>query len=249
MSETKTINPATVAAEISAGAPKVTPDAAPAADAAPAQPSRLIEHNGKKYDAARYRVKPDGTLFLNRYGQPMPRGGRKPRTAQTPESAPETSPWSAADRAAASGQPETAAPGGEPETAAEPQPDMPETITPAGTRRAAARSGTRALYMATGVVTGNPDEAIPPPREDKELQDTAAYILETSGWNPQAGVAFLILCVGYFILVGSRPKNRGALMRWWQSRGKPKKAEPATAEPSPEPVQTATNTNPFAFNS
>jgi hypothetical protein len=246
----QTMNPASVAADILADAPKADttakpPASAPVPESAPKPETgkRDIIHNGKAYDPDHYRLKPDGSLFLNKYGNPMPKGGRKPKAATAP--APETSVWSETDRAAAAApvQPET----GNGETGnGQPQTVEPEVITPAATRRAAARAGTRLLYTATGVVTGNPEDATPPVKEDKELQETAAYIFEASGWNPGPKIALTIMVITYLLYVGSRPKNLAVLSNWWRgfigngNAAAPATATTATAAPTaPRPAMNA----------
>jgi hypothetical protein len=178
------------------------------------------ELNGRRYDPARYRLNAAVPIFLHRHGHPMPGGGRKagagagaPRSFIPPET--ETGP----------------APDTTPEPAAKPE-AAPEAATPAGARRATARAGTRLLYTATGIVTGNPDEAVPPAREDEELKDTATYIMEGSGWVPGPLVALVIMVVSYGIYVASRPKNNAALQARWKSllKGREKNVTPSPDE-------------------
>jgi hypothetical protein len=122
----------------------------------------------------------------------------------------------------------------------------PEVVTPPGARRAAARAGTRLLYTGTGILTGNPEEAVPPAREDQELQDTAAYVMETSGWSPGPLIAFGILLVSYAVIVASRPKNSTAIRKRLDSlRGKGGE-KPADFTPAPDPAKSPDGTPPAA---
>jgi hypothetical protein len=209
---------------------------------------------GRLFDPVRFRANADGRPFLNAQGRFMPRGGRKPRNGGTaPETAPAQPPaetaWTPEERAAAkTAQPPSGAESGNGETAPETAKPPPEVVTPSGTRRAAARAGTRLLYTGAGIVTGNPEEAVPPEKEDKELQETAAYVLEASGWNPSPLVAVGIMLLTYGVFVASRPKNQEALSARWRALWKrgTKTVAPAaparTGEPAPPPMAPGAGT-------
>lgn len=199
-----TIAPASVAETIAADSPQPAPE--------PVATPQLIasaetDAAGVPFDPKRHLPKKHPRT--NRW---MPRKPPKNATGAvaTPQPAPEPSPWSETERADAAKAEIDATPESAPAANAEPQ-NVPEAITPAATRRAAARAGMRLIYTGTGIATGHPDEAVPPPREDKDLQDTASYILDASGWNPGPFIGFLVLLATYLIFVGSRPKTRQML--------------------------------------
>jgi hypothetical protein len=257
MSEpTDIIQPAAVAAQITADAPRAEektaakPESAavepPAGGSDATAPDGPRDSLGRLFDPKRFRANADGTPFLNALGRFMPRGGRKPRNGATaPETAPAQPPaaaaWTAEERAEAkTAQPPPGAESGNGATAPETAQPPPEVVTPSGTRRAAARAGTRLLYTGTGILTGNPEEAVPPEREDKELQDTAAYVLEAGGWNPSPLVAVGVLLLTYGVFVASRPKNQEALSARWRAlwrRGAEKAVAAAGPARTVEPAQ------------
>jgi hypothetical protein len=224
---------------VTGGAPKPAAGAKPETEPKPETETPALLHNGRACDPARYRLNADGTLYLNRHGRPMPRGGRKKGTgAQTAtgtgtaaETAPKPEPSYIPTEPPPEPKPET---GTETGNGAEVKPGTaPEVVTPPGARRAAARAGTRLLYTGTGILTGNPEEAVPPPGEDKELQDTAAYVMESGGWDPSPLVAFGVLLVSYAIIVASRPKNSAAIRRRLKSLMQKGGEKPAEFTPSP----------------
>jgi hypothetical protein len=264
-SETKSepaaiLQPAAVAAQITAGAPRAAEKTAgkpasgaagPPGGAGETAPEGPRDSLGRLFDAKRFRAVADGSPFLNKRGQFMPRGGRKPRNRETaagsapgqpPGEPPAGSVWTAEERAAAqTAEPPAAAEGGNGGTAPETGTQAPPgTVTPSGARRAAARAGTRLLYTGAGILTGNPEEAVPPRREDEELQDTAAYVMEMSGWNPGPVAALGVLVLTYGLYVASRPKNQEALAARWKAlwrRGAEKTAAPAAPARTVEPAR------------
>lgn len=80
------------------------------------------------------------------------------------------------------------------------------------------------------------------------MQETAAYVLEASGWNPSPLVAAGVMLLTYGVFVASRPKNQAALAaRWralWKRGTKPvAPAEPArTVEPAQPPMAPGAGT-------
>ncbi|MFT3870465.1 MAG: hypothetical protein QM715_18605 [Nibricoccus sp.] len=241
----ETLSPDNVTAAVLAVAPRVgtavpTPSAQPpAAEPQTAQAETtakepLKDRAGREFDAKRFRTNPDGSPYLNGKGLFMPRGGRKPKGATLPGSAPIASPavspaadpWSASDRAAAATPPPVAQPG-EPEASAQPQGAPP----PVGSSTDAAEVGCRVAYTLTGLALGVPEESTPPAAEHKNYVETVAKYFDYRGWRFVGGVALCFLAAAYVLRLISKPKVEKRLRDLFGGSSEP---ELKNVTPAPE---------------
>lgn len=237
-----TMTPAQIAGTISAEPPQTQQTAqtqqTPQTENGSPSAGEARDSRGVAFDAAKFRQR-DGRPQVDSQGRYVPLGGGRKRKTPVPQPPPAQTPetaWSAEEKTEAAKTaplPENGAqppPNAAGEAAAEP-PEPPKSATPGAARKAAARAATRVLYTATGVVTGNHDEAIPPPAQDKELIETTEYAMEASGWQPGAKIAFVLAALGYVIWAVSQPKNREWLTRLLKPKPKTVTGTSSTTNP------------------
>jgi hypothetical protein len=249
MNEPQTLSPEAVASALLGNGPAPT---APAVESAPetARPPAetasdsepLRDALGRAFDAKRFRMKPDGSPFLDAKGRYMPRGGRKPKSAgaavATPENRETTAPqplpappsgpaWSAEERAAA-------------EKPLQPVGDAaakivePEVV---GSADDTAEVACQALYTVLGLATDAPEEAEPSgPQHKRMLAVTAAY-LRARGWVFVGGFAVCVALLAFLLTVARKPKTRETVRRWL-GKSKP----PVAPKPPEQPTATAPET-------
>lgn len=232
------LSPADLAAQTLATAPAKVADApapAPAVAPAPAAPAERLpmprpgdpegetDSAGVVWDRAKHATKKHPHT-----GRWMPRGGRRPKFAAVPRAAPaaapEPSPWSEAERAAAAGQPAEPLPSPTapaPGAADEPAP-VPTGPGPKADADDAAEVATQAIYLATGVATGHPDEARLRPGDHANLRNTLAAYFRAKGWAVTGGLAVGLALAAYFLKVGNAPKTgdtlRARFTAWRESQ-------------------------------
>lgn len=221
--------PAVTGAPVAPETPK--PETAPKAG-----PETGIPHNGRNYDPAKFRTNPDGTLALNKHGQPMPKGGRKKGNGATvtppsgsfipPEMPPPPNPEMQPDAG-----PEEMGNGAKPEM-------------PAASAKSVAEVATNAGYAITGAIIRDHKAARPSVAEHANLRDTTAAYIEARGIKFIGGVAVGFGVLAY--LLGE--ERRGAILetgkRLWAVLNKPKPkdvtpppANGTAAQPAAKPAE------------
>lgn len=241
------LSPEKITANLLAVAPRVgTASHAPTAQPPAAEPQAeqaettakepLKDKAGRVFDSKRFRNNPDGTPYVNGKGLFMPRGGRKPKGAGVPGSAPVISlpvppvadAWSTADRAAAATPPPVAQTG-EPAASAQPQTAQP----PVGSSSDAAEVGCRAAYTLAGMLVGTPKQAVPPSAEHKNYVETAAKYIDYRGWRFVGGLALALMGLAYILRLISLPEVKESLRKkYGWGEPEPRNVTPeATVEP------------------
>jgi hypothetical protein len=201
-----------------AGSATVTGQAAPKLEESPraGKPAPgTLDAKGTPFDPAKH----SGARHPV-YDTWLPKGGRKPGSVSKPPAPPppETA-WSAADRAFASApaapavadQP-AAPPAAAQETtrAAEPAPELECNADDA------AEVAANGIYLATGLATGEGEEARLKGSEHAQLKRTLAAYARSKGWHATGGLAVALALVAYVLVVLRRPKTEARLSNWWK---------------------------------
>lgn len=112
--------------------------------------------------------------------------------------------------------------------------EEPTGAPPEATTRAAAKVGAKALQTLTGMATGAPEEAKMGQADESGFIETLSAYLESKGIRFVGLGAFLLVTVGYFAGVFTKPKSGAAAAGWFKKTPKP--APPVNA---PAPIREA----------
>ncbi|WP_157837246.1 hypothetical protein [Geminisphaera colitermitum] len=107
---------------------------------------------------------------------------------------------------------------------------VPADTDPVGSPEDTAETAAAALYLVTGVATGEMDEATPSATEHRSFVRVLGSYLRARGWRFVGIFAIGAALVAYLIKTAMRPKTAAKIKRWRDSWGS--KDDPlATAKP------------------
>jgi len=259
------LDPATVAAELigkpeAAPQPLALPQTAPEAEAL----SPFVDKSGNRYRPGFHRANPDGSPFLNRFGNLMPAPkARKPKaeTALPAESQPKPEPQPPAPVQPET-KPEAVKPPSAPAWTEAERTAAAAPVAPAVTTAPAAQAEVEvydssddaaevialAIFFLIGILFGAPEEATPADGEQKKLVKITAGLIRTTGWKGSAWWAAGLSWSAYLLRFLRKPKAAAKVQGWVDElRAKTKLATPVAAapEPKPNPGLVGIQPNPF----
>ena len=264
------LSPDAVAAEL-LGAQPATPQ-----PTAPVQPATEPAPRGQPLSAFRkgfHRENPDGSPFRNRYGNFMPRGGRKssPSAVAVSDTAPQptapiqpvteptagTVPAPVSEAASQVSAPEKPA-WSAAERAAAASTAVPVDSVPANAQQAeidtsadAAEVAAEALFFCVGAIFNAHDEATPAKPEAEKLVRVLAAWIRSTGWRGTAGICALLAVVAYLLRFLRKPKASAKVQDWigqLKTSARIEKAVPVQPQPAAEQTKQPEPPQATGFN-